>query len=68
MNLHGQINVACESRPGHPQPCHWIVLECGFHVKSLLLSSTVLNDENTYSNNVNCAKLHTTAVCNTRVV
>ena len=36
MNLHGQINVACESRPGHPQPCHWsvwIVLECGFHVK-----------------------------------
>ena len=21
MNLHGQINVACESRPGHPQPC-----------------------------------------------
>ena len=36
MNLHGQINAACESRPGHPQPCHWsvwIVLECGFHVK-----------------------------------
>ena len=34
--LHGQINAACESRPGHPQPCHWsvwIVLECGFHVK-----------------------------------
>ena len=34
MNLHGQINAACESRPGHPQPCHWsvwIVLECGFH-------------------------------------
>ena len=29
-------DVACESRPGHPQPCHWsiwIVLECGFHVK-----------------------------------
>ena len=27
--------AACESRPGHPQPCHWsvwIVLECGFHV------------------------------------
>ena len=36
MNLHGQINDACESRPGHPQPCHWsvwIVLECGFHDK-----------------------------------
>ena len=36
MNLQGQINAACESRPGHPQPCHWsvwIVLECGFHVK-----------------------------------
>ena len=36
MNLHGQINDACESRYGHPQPCHWsvwIVLECGFHVK-----------------------------------
>ena len=36
VNLHGQINDACESRPGHPQPCHWsvwIVLECGFHVK-----------------------------------
>ena len=36
MNLHGQINAACESKPGHPQPCHWsvwIVLECGFHVK-----------------------------------
>ena len=36
MNLHGQINDGCESRPGHPQPCHWsvwIVLECGFHVK-----------------------------------
>ena len=35
MDLHGQINAACESRPGHPQPCHWsvwIVLECGFHV------------------------------------
>ena len=34
-DLHGQINPACESRPGHPQPCHWsvwIVLECGFHV------------------------------------
>ena len=34
MNLHGQINAACESRPGYPQPCHWsvwIVLECGFH-------------------------------------
>ena len=25
MNLHDQINVACESRPGHPQPCHWSV-------------------------------------------
>ena len=36
MNLHGQINDAYESRPGHPQPCHWsvqILLECGFHVK-----------------------------------
>ena len=36
MNLHGQINDACESRPDHPQPCHWsvwIVLECGFYVK-----------------------------------
>ena len=36
MDLHGQINAASESRPGHPQPCHWsvwIVLECGFHVK-----------------------------------
>ena len=36
MDLHGQINAACESKPGHPQPCHWsvwIVLECGFHVK-----------------------------------
>ena len=36
MDLHGQINATCESRPGHPQPCHWfvwIVLECGFHVK-----------------------------------
>ena len=36
MNLHGQINAACESRPGHPQPCQWsvwIVLECSFHVK-----------------------------------
>ena len=35
-HTHGQINDACESRPGHPQPCHWsvwIVLECGFHVK-----------------------------------
>ena len=21
MNLHGQINAACESRPGHPQVC-----------------------------------------------
>ena len=33
MNLQGQINTACEGRPGHPQPCHWsvwIVLECGF--------------------------------------
>ena len=31
-----QINDACESRPGHPQPCHWSVWEvpdCGFHVK-----------------------------------
>ena len=27
MNLHGQINAACESRPGHPQPCHWSVLD-----------------------------------------
>ena len=37
MNLHGQIKAACESRPGHPQPCHWsvwIVLECGFHMLS----------------------------------
>ena len=25
MNLHGLINAACESRPGHPQPCHWSV-------------------------------------------
>ena len=25
MNLHGQINDACESRPGCPQPCHWSV-------------------------------------------
>ena len=25
MNLYGQINAACESRPGHPQPCHWSV-------------------------------------------
>ena len=36
MNLHGQINAACKSRPGHSQLCHWsvwIVLECGFHVK-----------------------------------
>ena len=38
INLHGQINAACKSRPSHPQPCHWsvwiaIVLECGFHVK-----------------------------------
>ena len=36
MNLHGQIDAACENRPGHPQPSHWsvwIVLECGFHVK-----------------------------------
>ena len=34
MNLHGQIDAACENRPGRPQPCHWsvwIVLECGFH-------------------------------------
>ena len=31
MNLHGQKNVACESRPDYLQPCHWcvlIVLEC----------------------------------------
>ena len=36
INLHGQINDDCESRPDHPQHCHWsvwIVLECGFHVK-----------------------------------
>ena len=36
VDRHGQINAPCESRPGHPQPCHWsvwIVLECGFHVK-----------------------------------
>ena len=36
MDFHGQINAACESRPGYPQLCHWsvwIVLECGFHVK-----------------------------------
>ena len=25
MKLQGQINAACESRPGHPQPCHWSV-------------------------------------------
>ena len=23
MDLHGQINAACQSRPGHPQPYHW---------------------------------------------
>ena len=31
MNLHGQINAACESRTGYLQPCHWsvwIVPEC----------------------------------------
>ena len=31
MNLQGQDNAACESRPGYLQPCHWcawIVLEC----------------------------------------
>ena len=42
MDLHGQINAACESRPGHPQPCHWpvwIVLECGFHVNKMDFSS-----------------------------
>ena len=35
-HLQGFTYGACESRPGHPQPCHWsvwIVLECGFHVK-----------------------------------
>ena len=25
INLYGQINAACESRPGHPQLCHWSV-------------------------------------------
>ena len=25
MNLHGQINATCKSRPGHFQPCHWSV-------------------------------------------
>ena len=33
MDLHGQINAACESRPDHPQPRHWsvwIVLEWAF--------------------------------------
>ena len=42
MNFHGQINAACENRPGHPQPCHWsvwIVLECGFHIKKMDFSS-----------------------------
>ena len=42
MNLHGQINVACESKPGHPQLCHrsvWIVLECGFRVHKMDFSS-----------------------------
>ena len=36
MDLQGQKNAACESRPGYLQPCHrcvWIVLECGFHVQ-----------------------------------
>ena len=33
MNLHGQINTACESRPGHPQPCLDSARVCGFHVK-----------------------------------
>ena len=45
MNLHGQINAACESRPGHPQPCHWsvwIVLECGFHVNKMDFSSCAI--------------------------
>ena len=27
MNLHGQINAVCKSRPGHSQPCHWSVLD-----------------------------------------
>ena len=30
MDLHGQINAACESRPGHPQPCHWSVWSVAF--------------------------------------
>ena len=30
MNLHGQINAACESRPGHPQPCHWSIWRVAF--------------------------------------
>ena len=45
MNLHGQINAACESRPGHPQPCHWsvrIMLECGFHFKLAIKWISVL--------------------------
>ena len=33
MNLQGQKNVACESRPGYLYWYVWIVLECGFHVK-----------------------------------
>ena len=45
MNLQGQINAACESRPGHPQPCHWsvwIVLECGFYVKKDFSSCAIM--------------------------
>ena len=45
MNLQGQENAACESRPGYLFPCHWcvlIVLECGFHVKQLVLSSSII--------------------------
>ena len=33
MNLQGQINASCESRPGHPQLRHWsawIMLECSY--------------------------------------
>ena len=25
MHLQGQQNPACESRPGHLEPCHWCV-------------------------------------------
>ena len=36
VDCHESTWSACESRPGHPQLCHWsvwIVLKCGFHVK-----------------------------------